>query len=72
MKRHQNQHDEKVPDMSKKEKKRNEPLPPPVRDEKENFFHTFSKLDSKQRHRIMAYLVWLLGLFAILFAYRAS
>jgi hypothetical protein len=47
-------------------------LPPPVRDEKENFISMFSKLDSRQRHRILAYLFWLLGIFIILFAYRAS
>jgi hypothetical protein len=32
----------------------------------------FSKIDSRQRHRILAYLFWLLGIFIILFAYRAA
>ncbi|HET6490382.1 MAG TPA: hypothetical protein VFG28_11560 [Syntrophales bacterium] len=58
--------------MSKKEKKKIETHSAPARDEKDNFISMFSKLDSKQRHRIMAYLVWLLGIFLILFAYRAS
>ncbi len=58
--------------MSKKEKKKAQTMPPPVPDEKENFISLFSKLDSRQRHRILAYIVWLLGLFAILFAYRAA
>jgi hypothetical protein len=58
--------------MSKKEKKKQEVPTPPVREEKGNFFTMFSKLDSKQKHRIMAYLFWLLGIFIILFAYRAA
>ncbi len=61
--------------MSKKEKKRAEtPVPPrpAASPDKENFYTMFSKLDSKQRHRILAYLVWLLGIFIILFAYRVS
>jgi hypothetical protein len=58
--------------MSKKEKKKTEIPPPPAREEKESFITMFSKIDSKQRHRIMAYLVWLLGIFLILFAYRVS
>ena len=58
--------------MSKKEKKKTDIHPAPTRDEKESFISVFSKLDSRQRHRIMAYLVWLLGIFLILFAYRAS
>ena len=58
--------------MSKKEKKKTEIPPPPVREEKESFITMFSKIDSKQRHRILAYLFWLLGIFIILFAYRAS
>jgi hypothetical protein len=58
--------------MSKKEKNKTSVKPQPVREEKENFFSMFSKIDSKQKHRIMAYLVWLLGIFLILFAYRAS
>jgi hypothetical protein len=32
----------------------------------------FSKIDSKERHRILAYLVWFVGLFIIFFAYRAQ
>ncbi len=40
--------------------------------EKENFITMFSKIDSAQKHRILAYLFWLLGIFIILFAYRAA
>jgi len=58
--------------MSKKATKKTEPSPPPVREEKENFFTMFSKIDSRQKHRILAYLFWLLGIFIILFAYRAA
>jgi hypothetical protein len=58
--------------MSKKAAKKTEAQPPPAREEKESFITMLSKIDSKQRHRIMAYLVWLLGIFLILFAYRAS
>ncbi len=58
--------------MSKKEKKKKPISTPLVEEEKENFITMFSKLDSKQKHRIMAYLVWLLGIFIILFAYRAA
>ena len=58
--------------MSKKDKKKTETRPQPAREEKDNFISMFSKIDSQQRHRIMAYLVWLLGIFLILFAYRAS
>ncbi len=58
--------------MSKKEKKKPQTMPPPAPDDKENFIGRFSKLDSKQKHRILAYLFWLLGLFVILFAYRAA
>jgi len=58
--------------MSKKATKKTETSPPPVREEKENFFTMLSKIDSRQKHRIMAYLFWLLGIFIILFAYRAA
>ena len=58
--------------MSKKAAKKTETPPPPVREEKESFITMFSKIDSRQKHRIMAYLFWLLGIFIILFAYRAS
>jgi hypothetical protein len=58
--------------MSKKEKKKTEIHPPPAREEKESFIAMFSKIDSRQRHRILAYLFWLLGIFIILFAYRAA
>jgi len=62
--------------MSKKDKRQPQaPAPsarPPVQEEKENFITMFSKLDSRQKHRILAYLFWLLGIFIILFAYRAS
>ena len=64
--------------MSKKEKQKKQPepqkqtQPPPAREEKENFITMFSKIDSKQKHRILAYLFWLLGIFIILFAYRVS
>jgi hypothetical protein len=58
--------------MSKKEKKKTETPPQPAREDKESFITMFSKIDSKQRHRILAYLFWLLGIFIILFAYRAS
>jgi len=58
--------------MSKKEKKKTETPPPPAREEKESFITMFSKIDSKERHRILAYLVWFLGLFIIFFAYRAA
>jgi len=49
-----------------------QPARPPVQEEKANFITLFSKLDSRQKHRIMAYLFWLLGIFVILFVYRAS
>jgi len=58
--------------MSKKAAKKTEPSPPPVREEKESFIMMFSKIDSRQKHRILAYLFWLLGIFIILFAYRAA
>ena len=58
--------------MSKKEKKKTEIQPPPAQKEKDNFLTMFSKIDSSQRHRILAYLFWLLGIFIILFAYRAA
>jgi hypothetical protein len=58
--------------MSKKTAQKTETLPPPAREEKESFITLFSKIDSKQRHRILAYLYWLLGLFIIFFAYRAQ
>jgi hypothetical protein len=58
--------------MSKKTAKKTETSPPPVREEKESFITMFSKIDSKQKHRILAYLFWLLGIFIILFAYRAA
>jgi len=58
--------------MSKKEKKKQEVPTPPSREEKSSFIAMFSKLDSKEKHRIMAYLFWLLGIFIILFAYRVS
>jgi hypothetical protein len=58
--------------MPKKEKNKTEVQPQPVRDQKENFISMFTKIDSRQRHRILAYLFWLLGIFIILFAYRAS
>lgn len=59
--------------MSKKaaNKTNTPPQPQPIRKEKESFFVSFSKLDSRQRHQILAYLFWLLGLFIIIFAYRA-
>jgi len=57
--------------MSKKTAQKTQTQPPPPREEKENFITMFSKIDSRQRHRILAYLVWLLGLFIIFFAYRA-
>lgn len=64
--------------MSKKEKQKKQTPPqkqtppPPAREEKESFITMFSKIDSKQKHRILAYLFWLLGIFIILFAYRVS
>lgn len=58
--------------MSKKSAKNTDTQPPPAREEKESFFTMFSKIDSRQKHRIMAYLFWLLGIFIILIAYRAS
>jgi hypothetical protein len=62
--------------MSKKNKKPPQvpasPALTPVQEEKANFITMFSKLDSSQKHRILAYLVWLLGIFIILFAYRAA
>jgi cell division septal protein FtsQ len=62
--------------MSKKDKRQPQaptpPARPPVQEEKANFISMFSKLDSRQKHRILAYLFWLLGIFIILFAYRAS
>jgi hypothetical protein len=72
MKWHRNQALPGVQTMSKKAAKKTETPTQPVRQEKENFLTMFSRLDSKQRHRILAYLVWLLGIFIILFAYRAS
>jgi hypothetical protein len=68
-----NRHKRGTQTMSRKAAKKTETPPQPVRQqEKENFFTMFSKLDSKQKHRIMAYLFWLLGIFIILFAYRAA
>ena len=60
--------------MSKKDKKKAQapPVRPPVQEDKANFITMFSRLDSKQKHRILAYLFWLLGIFIILFAYRAT
>jgi hypothetical protein len=58
--------------VSKKAARKTEAPPPPTREEKESFITMFSKIDSKQRHRILAYLFWLLGIFMILFAYRAA
>ena len=58
--------------MSKKAAKKTETPPPPAREEKKGFITMFSKIDSKQRHQILAYLFWLLGIFIILFAYRVS
>jgi hypothetical protein len=58
--------------MSKKSAKKTEPSPQPAREAKESFITMFSKIDSKQRQRILAYLFWLLGIFIILFAYRAA
>ena len=58
--------------MSKKTAKKTQTLPPPAREEKGSFITRFSKIDSSQRHRILAYLFWLLGMFIILFAYRAA
>jgi len=58
--------------MSKKEKQKKQTQPPPARAEKESFITMFSNIDSKQKHRILAYLFWLLGIFIILFAYRVS
>ena len=56
--------------MSKKTAQKTETQSPPARKEKEKFITMFSKIDSRQRHRILAYLFWLLGLFIIFFAYR--
>jgi hypothetical protein len=56
--------------MSKKTAEKTETKPPPAREKKENFITMFSKIDSKHRHQILAYLVWLLGLFIIFFVYR--
>lgn len=61
--------------MAKKEKNKPQaqaPPVPPAREKEANFLTMFSKLDSQQKHRILAYLFWLLGIFIILFAYRAS
>jgi hypothetical protein len=58
--------------MSKKEARKQQPPPQPVPEEKANFLTMFTKLDSREKHRILAYLFWLLGIFIILFAYRAS
>jgi hypothetical protein len=58
--------------MSKKTTQKTQTQPPPAREEKESFITKFSKIDSRQRHRILAYIFWLVGLFIILFAYRAS
>ncbi len=61
--------------MSKKDKKQPQaptpPARPPVQEVKSNFIHLFWKLDSREKHRILAYLFWLMGIFIILFAYRA-
>jgi len=58
--------------MSKKEPKKTQVPPQALQPEKENFITMFSRLDSKSKHRILAYLVCLFGIFIILFAYRAS
>ncbi|HNZ35706.1 MAG: hypothetical protein QM256_04360 [Pseudomonadota bacterium] len=58
--------------MSKKEKNKPQAPARPVQEEKANFISMMAKLDSRQRHRILAYLFWLIGIFIILFAYRAS
>jgi len=68
MKGHRNQGTQT---MAKKAAKETPPRPQPVQPEKENFLTMFSKIDSRQRHRILAYLIWFLGLFIIFFAYRA-
>lgn len=62
----------KDPAMSKKEKNKPQAPARPVQEEKANFISMMAKLDSRQRHRILAYLFWLIGIFIILFAYRAS
>jgi hypothetical protein len=72
MKGHRKQARREDAGMSKKEKKKTEIPSPPAREEKESFITMFSKIDSKDRHRILAYLFWLLGIFIILFAYRAA
>lgn len=58
--------------MSKKDARKPQPPPQPAPEEKANFITMFTRLDSKEKHRILAYLFWLLGIFIILFAYRAS
>ena len=61
--------------MAKKEKNKPQAQAPPAQpgqEEKANFLTMFSRLDSAQKHRILAYLFWLLCIFIILFAYRAS
>jgi hypothetical protein len=58
--------------MSKKTAQKTQTQPPPAQEERENFITMFSKMDSRQRHRILAYLFWFLGLFIIFFAYRAQ
>jgi len=58
--------------MSKKTAQKTQTQPPPAREEKESFIKRFSKIDSRQRHRILAYLFWFVGLFIIFFAYRAQ
>ena len=62
--------------MSKKDKKKPQaqapPARPPVQEDKANFITLFSRLYSKEKHRILAYLFWILGIFIILFAYRAA
>jgi hypothetical protein len=62
--------------MSKKEKKKPQaqapPVQTPVQEDKSNFLTLFSRLDSKEKHRILAYLFWLLGIFIIIFFYRVA
>jgi hypothetical protein len=58
--------------MSKKEKNKPQAPARPAPEEKANFITMMAKLDSGQKHRILAYLFWLIGIFIILFAYRSS
>ena len=62
--------------MSKKEKKKPQapapPVQPPVQEDKSSFVTLFSRLDSKEKHRLLAYLFWLLGIFIIIFFYRVT